>query len=103
MFQAWNSIPNYNKNDVTRIINSLNNCSPGWDNIPALIAKQAIHCYIKPLVCLINQSLIEVVFPDEQKFAKIIPVYKARSSMELSNYRTISVLLFSSKVYEKLT
>ena len=66
-----------------------------------MIAKQVIHCYIKPLVFLINQSLIEGVFPDELKFAKVIHVYKAGSSMELSNYRPISVLK-KSKVYEKL-
>ena len=50
------AIPNYNENYVTLVINSLNNSSPGWDNISTLIAKQVIHCYIKPLVFLINQS-----------------------------------------------
>ena len=94
------AIPNYNENDVKLVlINSLNNSSPGWDKIPTLIAKQVIHGYIQPLVFLINQSLIEGVFPNEQKF---ILVYKAGSSMELSNYRPISVLSFSLKVYEKL-
>ena len=91
------AIPNYYENYVTLAINSLNNSSPGWDNIPTLIAKQVIHCYIKPLVFLINQSLIEGVFPDELKLAKVIPVYKAGSSMELSNYRPISVLIFFFK------
>ena len=57
----------------------LKNSIPGWDNIPTLIAK------------LINQSVIEGVFPDELKLANVIPVYKAGSSMELSNYRPISV------------
>ena len=79
------AIPNYNENDVTLAINSQNNSSPGWDNIPTLIAKHVIHCYIKPLVFLINLSLIEGVFPDELKLAKVIPVYKAGSSMKLSN------------------
>ena len=86
-------IPNYYENDLTLAINSLKNSSPGWDNIPTLIAKHVIHCYIKPLVFLINQSLIEGVFPDELKFAKVIPVYKAGSSMELSIYKPISVLI----------
>ena len=88
------AIPNYYENDVTLAINSLKNSSPGWDNIPTLIAKHVIHCYIKPLVFLINQSLTEGVFPDELKLAKVIPVFKAGSSMELSNYRSISVLIF---------
>ena len=81
------AIPNYYENDVTHAMNSLKISSLGWDNIPTLIAKHVIHCYIKPLVFLINQSLIEGVFPDELKLAKVIPVYKAGSSMELSNYR----------------
>ena len=45
-----------------------------------------------------NQSLIEGVFTDELKLAKVIPIYKDGSSMELSNYRPISVLIFFSKV-----
>ena len=85
-------IPNYN--NVTLAINSLKNSSPGWDNRPTLISKQVIHCYIKPLVFLINQPLIEGVVPDELKLGNVTPVYKAGSSMELSNYRSISVLIF---------
>ena len=88
------AIPNYYENDVTLAINSLKNSSPGWNNIPTLIAKHVIHCYIKPLVFLINRSLIEGVSPDELKLAKVIPVFKAGSSMELSNYRPISVQFF---------
>ena len=91
------AIPNYYENDVSLAINSLKNSIPGWDNIPTLIANHVIHRYIKPLVFLINQSLIEGVFPDEIKLAKVIPVYKAGSSMELSNYRPISVLFFFQK------
>ena len=91
------AIPNYNENDVTLAINSLKNSSPGWDNIPTLIAKHVIHCYIKPLVFVINQSLIEDVFSDELKLARCFPVYKTGSSMELSNYRPISVLIFFFK------
>ena len=32
------------------------------------------------------------IFPDELKLAKVIPIYKSGSSMELNNYRPISVL-----------
>ena len=45
-----------------------------------------------------TQSLTEGVFPDELKLAKVIPVFKAGSSMELSNYRLISVLIFSKSL-----
>ena len=96
------AIPNYYENYVTFTINSLKNSSPGWDNRPTLIAKHVIHCYIKPLVFLINQSLIQGVFPDELKLAKLNPVFKAGSSMELSNYRPISVLMFFQKSMKNL-
>ena len=73
------------------------------NNIPTLIAKHVIHCYIKPLVFLINQSLTEDVFPDELKLAKCIPVFKAGSSIELSNYRPISVLIFYNSLVSYFT
>ena len=44
------AIPIYTENDVTLVINSLNNSSPGWDNIPALLAKQVI-IYYRFIVC----------------------------------------------------
>ena len=74
-------IPNYYEKGATLAINYLKNSSPGWDNIPTMISKQIIQCYIKSLVFLINQSLIEGVFPYELKLAKVIPVYKAGSSI----------------------
>ena len=43
------AIRNYSENDVTLAINYLNNSSPGWENIPTLIATHVIHCYIKRL------------------------------------------------------
>ena len=70
------AIANYYEN-VTLEINYLKNSSPGWDNIPTLIAKQVIHCYINPIVFLNNQSLIEGVFSDELTLEKNIPAYKA--------------------------
>ena len=78
------AIPYYDEYHVIIVMNSLNNSSPGWNNKPALIAQRVIHCCIKPLVFLINKTLIKSVFPDQQKSAKLIPVYKSESSMELS-------------------
>ena len=62
-----------------------------------MIFQFSLHKVFKLLVFLINQSLIEGVFPDELKLAKVIPVYKAGSSMELPNYIPISVLIFFFK------
>ena len=80
------------------IINTLNNSSPGWDCIPAKLAKRVLNYYIKPLTFLINQSFHDDIFPDELKLAKVIPIYKSGSTMELNNYRSISVLNIFSKI-----
>ena len=58
------------------IIKSLKNSSAGYDNIPALIAKQCIQHYIKPLTYLINSSFECGIFPNELKLAKVIPIFK---------------------------
>ena len=41
----------------------MNNSSAGWDNFPALVAKQSIDSYIEPLTCLINRSFADGIFP----------------------------------------
>ena len=41
---------------------SLKNSSPGWDDLPALVAKQSIDSYIEPLTCLINRSFSGAFF-----------------------------------------
>ena len=58
--------------------------------------------YIKTLTLIINQAFYNGVFPKELKMAKVIPVYKSGSTMELNNYRPISVLNTFSKVFERL-
>ena len=90
------------ENEVVKIINSLNNSSPGWDCIPAKLAKRVLNYYNKPLTFLINQSFHNGIFPDEPKLAKVIPIYKSGSTMELNNYRPISVLNIFSKTFEGL-
>ena len=88
-----------------RVINSYiikKNSSPGYDGIPATLAKRVINSYIKLLTLLINHSFSVGNFPDELKLAKVIPIYKSGSSMELHNYRPITVLNTCSKIYETI-
>ena len=71
--------------EVVNIIRSLNNSSPGWDDIPSFLSKRVLNSYIKPLTVLINRSFQEGIVPDEIKLAKVIPIYKSGSTMELNN------------------
>ena len=88
--------------EVVNIIRSLNNSSPVWDDIPSFFTKRVLNSYIKPLTVLINRSFQEGIVPDEIKLAKVIPIYKSGSTMELNNYRPISVLNIFSKIFERL-
>ena len=87
------------ENEVVRIINSLNNSSCC---IPAKLTKRVLNYYIKPLTFLKSQYFHNGIFPDELKLAKVIPIYKSGSTMELNNYRPISVLNIFSKTFERL-
>ena len=87
---------------MATLINSLNNSSPGYDGIPSTLVKRTMHLYLKTLTLIINQAFYDGVFPRELKIAKVIPIYKSGSTMELNNYRPISVLNIFSKVFERL-
>ena len=45
--------------EVRQTILSFNNSCPGWDDFPAIVAKQSIDSYIKPLTCLLNGSFAD--------------------------------------------
>ena len=47
-------ISNITEAEVTETILDLNNSSPGYDEVPAIVMKQNIHALIKPLTYLIN-------------------------------------------------
>lgn len=90
-------------NEVKSIINDLkNSCSTGWDNIPTNVIKAISGTIVPSLTQLINKSLMQGVFPDALKIAKISPIYKNKSKTDIKNYRPISVLPVLSKVYEKI-
>ena len=81
------------------VINSLNNISLGWDGIPSRLLK--INSYIIQLNLLINKSFHYRIFPYELILAKVILIYKSGSTMELGNYRPISVLNMLSMIFER--
>ena len=55
-----------------------------------------------PLTIAINHSMEMGMVPKSLKVAKIIPIYKSKDKLVLSNYRPISLLSSFSKMLEKV-
>ena len=64
--------------------------------------KDAATIITKPLAYIINLSLHSGSVPMEWKAAKIIPLFKSGSMVELDNYRPISILPVLSKILERI-
>jgi hypothetical protein len=88
--------------EVRKIIMSLKNCSTGWDNIQTKILKQTHVLYIEVITHVLNLSLTQGLFPDTMKIARVIPLFKSGDSLQISNYRPVSILPVFSKLLERL-
>ena len=73
----------------------------GLDNLPPGLLKDAAKEIALPLSYIINLSLKSVTIPTDWKKAKLTPVYKSGSAMDLENYWPISLLCVVSKIMEK--
>ena len=80
-------------NEVVKQIKSLrNDCSTGFDNIPAKFIKPVADILAIPLTKIINNSIDKNIFPDSWKVACICPIPKTPGASKLEEYRPISVL-----------
>ena len=75
--------------------------APGPDGVPTNLVKDAAKFIAKPLSMIFSASLAKGIVPDVWKLAKIIPIFKTRAQNEKNNYRPISVIPFSAKLFEK--
>ena len=89
------------ENTILSTINRLKNkSSHGFDNISNILIKKAKHVLVKPLTLLINQTLTTGEFPNELKISKVKPLFKTGDTLQINNYRPISLLPSVSKNYE---
>ena len=80
----------------------LKNSKKTSGNIPVKMLKLAAVETAPVLVDCFNNAIQNDVFPDELKWADIIPIHKKNSTTDKANYRPISLLPTASKVFERL-
>ena len=90
--------------EVCRILNNMSNkYSASLDEISIVILKKVAEYVAPPLTYIINECLLEGVFPSPLKKAKIVPIYKKKcDTRDVCNYRPISLLSSLSKVFERV-
>ena len=77
------------------------NKSAGYDEISANVIINSFSNISTPLKHIFNASLMQDVFHNKLKTAKITSIFKAGDKMEVSNYRPIYVLPCFSKILER--
>ena len=79
-----------------------NDCSTGYDHIPAFFIKPVSEFLVSPINFIINNFIKINQFPDIWKLARIGPIPKIQLPVELKDYRPVSVLPILSKIYERV-
>ena len=75
---------------------------PGYDNIPPKLLKLAPEEFSVPLTALFNESLKKMCFPSDLKMSELAPLFKNKDSLLFGNYRPVSILPCTSKLFEKI-
>jgi hypothetical protein len=88
--------------EVKRVISSLKNSnSAGYDEITTRLLTLSTPYIISPLTYICNSALNTGVFPNRLKYVTVTPIHKKGDIYSMSNYRLISILPASSKIFEK--
>jgi hypothetical protein len=76
--------------------------SEGYDRIPQRILADGIDHLVMPLSHLFSLIYYHNEIPSQWLIAKVCPIFKKGNKNEISNYRPISNLCSTSKIFEKL-
>ena len=86
--------------EVASIIKDLKNKSTSDMGIMPL---KSVGNMLSPVIShVISSSLKEGSFPEKLKLAKVVPLHKGGSRIDVTNYRPISLLSCFSKIFEKV-
>jgi hypothetical protein len=73
----------------------------GWDLLPNEALKHAPSCFVDKLVILYNRVLISGVIPSAWKRGRLVLVHKKGSTVDVYNYRPLTVLIAMAGLYSK--
>ena len=91
-----------NKSEIQTITSLDSNKSVGSSSIPTKILKLLKNDISSQLANILNISFPTGVFPTIVKVAKVVPEYKKDSKLDFSNYRPISLLSNTEKIFKKV-
>jgi hypothetical protein len=75
--------------------------STGIDEIPACFLKDSSDVICDPLLHIVNLSILSESVPSSLKKARVVPIFKKGSRLDMGNYRPVSVLCVVSKILER--
>ena len=92
---------NVTQNDTQIKLKKLKtNKASGFDNIPAKFLKLGADQLSYSLTPIINSTIEIKTYPDHTKRAEVTPLYKKSDNLAKENYRPLSILTSTSKIFE---
>ena len=96
------SIPVIKQEDVLRYLKDLDvRKATGLDELGSIFLCAGSSELSFAICNIINSSINSCIYPDEWKIAKVLPLYKGGHSLDVNNFRPISILSCLSKIMEK--
>ncbi len=88
---------------VNKILNKVNpKKATGYDQIPPRCLRDGAEHLAGPMAYLFNEAIHQPCFPTAHKAAEVGPQHKKADVLRKENYRQVSILTSTSKVYEKI-
>ena len=88
--------------EILFLIGRQKNNSPGYDEIPAKVAKAVSTLICETLAFIFDNCISTCTVPCKLKMANVSPMSKGGNNLDVNNHRPISVLPIFYRILEKL-